>query len=382
MIKTMGTKNPLCIHSQTNNGLSVIGRCPADRRPKAILVFDTAHAAEVKTFDPNICVWYRRFVDQAQYVFGDPDDIDNLALVQQRGRDYVYEIQDLSHVDVLIGLNECVSDVASAKLANAFHLGFVEACLERGVIPCILNIAAGNVDQDSALQLVPCVNACIVAGGFIGYHSYGPADLFASAEWMLYRFEKINVWLSVGGMKGKPRWAITEFGYDEFPNLKPSAPWKKCIRKGWITLADVQHAYEKAVTELAAKGVEYIFLWNWWGYGHGDQPGKEEGLLLTEQVARELTKGGDEDYDHAQGVWSDEMKQWYIDFVSSWGPSELWVNIEVDVARLRSGPGFNWPVIARVTKNQKYLVKEKIGGWYHLVPISPVYVHESVVSEV
>lgn len=379
MTKTMGTKNPLCIHSQTNNGLSVLGRCSPDRRPKAILVFDTAHAAEVKAFDRNICVWYRRFVDQSAYLFGDPDDGDNLARVRQRGRDYVYEIQDLSSVDVLVGMNECVSDVNSAKLANAFHLGFVEACLERGVTPCILNIAAGNVDQETARHLVPCVNACNAAGGFVGYHSYGPADLFEAGEWMLYRFEKIEGWLVVGGMTGKIRWAITEFGYDEFSNLQPSAPWKKCIRKGWLSLTDVQTAYEKAVLELATKGVEYIFLWNWWGYSkdkvQGDSP-------MSEQMAQEIRKSGDEDYDHAQGVWSDEMKQWYIDFIQSWGSDELWINVEVDVARLRSGPGFNWPVVARVTKNQKYLVKGKVGGWYHLVPLSPIYVHESVVSEV
>lgn len=231
-------------------------------RPKAVKVFGPGPARDVKAVDSRIVTVLRRYVaDQDSY----------LREGAAGGRRFVAEQRDLDGVDIFEGLNECTGwgDPAVLAQASAFHLGFVEACAARGVVPCVLNIAVGNPDPALVHLLAPCVQAAGAAGGYVGYHGYGPARILDAAEYYALRGPRmLEPALRAAGVTAPIRWLYTEAGFDVIGSHPgPSGAWRSLITRGFLTIEQVQAQYDEYAKAVQAAGIAHAFLFTFWGSG-------------------------------------------------------------------------------------------------------------------
>lgn len=271
--------SPLCPHIEQGSGADWLRSLPV--RPKAVKVFSSGAARDVKAIDPAITIVLRRWVpDQDSYLHQGADG----------GRRFVREIPDLQGVDILEGLNECVpsGDPLTVARANVFHLGFAEECAKRGVKPCVLNVAVGNPEvvhdgrpwDGEVRLLVDSVQAAVDAGGFVGYHGYGPARLLYAEDFYAFRdVLRIEPLLRQAGVRGRVRWLHTEAGFDRVSGTSvPSAGWRRLVRDGHLTVQGVCDEYADYARRCRELGVEMAFLFTFWGspawrdYEHSDVP--------------------------------------------------------------------------------------------------------------
>jgi len=273
----MISTSPLCPHIEQGSGANWLRALPV--KPKAVKVFSTGACREVKAIDPAITTIMRRYV---------PDQDAYLNQGVEGGRRFVREMADLAGVDILEGLNECVpsGDPLAIARANAFHLGFVEECVRRGVAPCILNIATGNPEVvrngqswDGEVRLLaPCVQAAVDAGGFLGYHGYGPARLLYAEDFHSFRdVLRITPLLRQVGVSGRIRWLHTEAGFDSVNEpAMPSGAWRSLVRAGHLTLPQVFDEYDRYARRCKELGVDIACLYTfhgtaqWQNYEHTD----------------------------------------------------------------------------------------------------------------
>ncbi len=262
----MISTSPLCPHIEQGSGADWLRSLPV--RPKAVKVFSSGACREVKAIDPAITTIKRRFV---------PDQDAYLNQGVEGGRRFVREQDDLEGVDILEGLNECVpsGDALAIARANAFHLGFVEECVRRGVAPCILNIATGNPEVvregqpwDGEVRLLaPSIQAAVDAGGFIGYHGYGPVRLLHAEDFHSFRdILRIEPLLRQVGVHGRIRWLHTEAGFDGVnePAL-PSGGWRQMVNDGHLTVQGVCDEYARYARRCQELGVDIACLFTFWG---------------------------------------------------------------------------------------------------------------------
>jgi murein DD-endopeptidase MepM/ murein hydrolase activator NlpD len=267
----MLSNSPLVPHIEEGSGADWLRSLAV--RPKAVKVFSSGACRDVKGIDPAITTIKRRYVT--------PDDpyLDEGAL---GGKRFVEEQDDLSGVDILEGLNECVpgSDTQAIKRANDFHVGFVEACRACGVTPCILNIAVGNPDLGELRHLVPSVQAVVDAGGYVGYHGYGPIRLLHAEEWFAHRsILKIEPLLRELGVTGAIRWLYTEAGFDAISDQSiPSGGWRAMVSKGHLTIESAQQQYAAYAQRCRELNIDIACVFTFWGseewrkYEHADLP--------------------------------------------------------------------------------------------------------------
>lgn len=275
----MISTSPLCPHIEQGSGADWLRALPV--YPKAVKVFSSGACRDIKAIDPGIITIKRRFV---------PNQDAYLSEGAEGGRRFVREQDDLEGVDILEGLNECVplGDAEAIRRANAFHLGFVEECTRRGVRPCILNIATGNPEvvregqpwDGEVRLLVESIQAAVDAGGYVGYHGYGPVRLLHAEDWHSFRnVLRIEPLLVGSGLRGRVRWLHTEAGFDGVNEpAMPSGGWRWLVREGHITLEGVMAEYAAYARRCAELGIEIACVYTFWGteqwrfYEHTDVP--------------------------------------------------------------------------------------------------------------
>ncbi len=262
----MLSTSPLCPHIEQGSGADWLRALPV--RPKAVKVFSSGACRDIKALDPAILTIKRRYV---------PDQDAYLNEAAAGGRRFVREQDDLEGVDILEGLNECVpsGDAQAIRRANAFHLGFVEECLRRGVRPCILNIATGNPEvirdgqpwDGEVRLLVESIQAAVDADGFVGYHGYGPMRLLHAEDFHSFRdVLRIEPLLRGLGVTGRIRWLHSEAGFDGVnePGL-PSGGWRQLVSDGHLTVQGVCDEYARYARRCQELGVEIACLFTFWG---------------------------------------------------------------------------------------------------------------------
>lgn len=262
----MLSTSPLCPHIEQGSGADWLRALPV--RPKAVKVFSGGACREIKSIDPAIITIRRRWVaDQDAY----------LNQGAEGGRRFVRECDDLEGVDILEGLNECVpsGDERAIRRANEFSLGFIEACVQRGVAPCILNIATGNPEvvrdglpwEGEVKLLVPCIQAAVDVGGWVGYHGYGPVRLLYGEEWHSFRdILRIEPLLRQLGVRGRIRWLHSEAGFDGVnERALPSGGWRQLVQDGVISVQGVCAEYAGYARRCQELGVEIACLFTFWG---------------------------------------------------------------------------------------------------------------------
>lgn len=238
--------------------------------PAGVLVFNPGVAAWFKARAPEIVTMYRRPVaDQGPY----------LDQGEAGGARFVAECNDLSSVTFLLGVNEpmggdratrkairagkraapsMAEQLGSVMRTNAFYVGFARACASRGIRPMGPNGSVGGPDDSLVTQLQPCVTEIRLARGLVTYHSYGPAQLIYSQEWLLHRAPLR--WAS--RLVGVPGWAYTEAGWDDVgtePQMR-SGPWRQLVRDGYLTLSGMGDQLSQYALDCRGLGVQYATL--------------------------------------------------------------------------------------------------------------------------
>jgi hypothetical protein len=264
------SKSPLAPHMELSDGVDWLRTLPA--MPKAVKIFDPQHAQRVKALDPGIAVVYRRFVvDQEPY----------LREGFAGGVRFVSEMGDLTYCDIIEGLNECTGfdDAETVRRANDMHRGFVAELSRRwpGKRAAILNIAVGNPREDLVALLRPCVQDVSVAGGYVGYHGYGPEEVLHGEYWLANRAPLLLQGLLLPpGSTRRIRWIYTEGIYDGCNSPLRSGAWKTVA--GWRGMQHVLQEHELYARRAVELGIEYVFLFTFWGtpqwqpYEYTDSP--------------------------------------------------------------------------------------------------------------
>lgn len=339
--------SPLCPHIEQGSGADWLRALPV--RPKAVKVFSSGACRDVKSVDPRIVTVKRRWVpNQDAYLYQGAEG----------GRRFVREQGDLEGVDILEGLNECVpvGDPDAIRRANDFHLGFVEECVRRGVKPCILNIAVGNPEvvrdgqpwDGEVRLLVSCVQAALDAGGYVGYHGYGPRDLLTDSDWLAFRdVLRLGPLLNQSGVVGVIHWLHTEAGYDHIGGDDNSGAWKYLMRRGLATKRQIQEGYERYAYRCWELGIEMAFIYTFWG---------------TAMWA---------DYEHTDDT---EMMRWYAQHLEQYAamppPANRRRVIAREGLRIRHRPAMNAAILHTKPYGTEFVVlaEEEHNGyrWYRL----------------
>ncbi len=261
--------SPLCPHIEQGSGLDWLASLSV--RPKAVKTFSSGACRDVKSIDPAIITIKRRWVqDQEAY----------LREGARGGRRFVDEQGDLGGVDILEGLNEYVpgGDIEAQYRAKAWTWGFIDACAERGVKPCIFNLAVGNPEPEEIDRFASLITYCLDRDGYVGYHGYGPSFILYDQEWLAFRdVLTFTPRLESLGVRCV-RWIHTEAGYDRCNTPIPSGAWRDLVNRGVMSVGEVQQGYSRYAQRCRDFGVEIACIYTFWGteqwrlYEHADSP--------------------------------------------------------------------------------------------------------------
>ncbi len=239
-------------------------------KPRAVKVFRQEDAWYVKQVHPRIRTVLRIYMPSYDEV---------IARGRQGGRDFVYSLGDLRWVDYL----EFTNEPGISEALNEATLGFVEACALKGVRPIVFNFAVGNPEildgswlTDKYLRIIaPAARAALLAGGYLGYHGYGPRDILHQSEWFAFRDVLHLTPLLKPLIHINPRWIHTEAGFDYIPQLgQNAAPWRVLVRRGLAKIEDITAQYERYACACVKHRIPYAFLFNffakdaWQDYEH------------------------------------------------------------------------------------------------------------------
>jgi len=344
--------SPLCLHIEEYGAVEDWLRS-LQVLPVSVLAFDAGVCRAVKSLDPGIVTFYRRYI---------PDQGSYMREGAAGGARFVAECGDLSGVDYLTGLNESTGDDAlSIEQTCDFFVGFAQACAGRGVRPAGPNVAVGNPPDEYTHLLQPAVDAILAANGLVTYHSYGPRTLHTSYEWLLHRAP--DRWPLFGVTVPAYCWAYTEAGWDDVgdPGGEPSGPWRELVRRGLLTPQSMCAQLDTYAETCAMRGVRYVHL---------------------------FTFGGSEDWRDYDFMAAPDVRQW---LAAHWAehtappppPPPPVVSSHVRVtalaANLRTEPRIDPAnITGRAVSGSILPVEAHEGEWYRIR--ERLYIHESTVA--
>lgn len=330
------SRSPLCPHVENWTPQAGAWLRSLTVRPKAVKVFDPGVARAVKAIDPSVITVLRRYVSrQSEYLFAG----------RTGAITFVAEAGDLSGVDYMEGLNEMFTD-ATVALVNEFDQGLVAACRMAGVKPVGTSIAVGNPASVGDIALyAPAAQAILSAGGYLNYHGYGGFPILAGEAWYVNRAPlTLEPELRRAGVVGQIRWMYTEAGYDYIrdPTIPSRPGWGWLVKDRICTAAQVREGYAALARRLGELGVEYAFVYTFWG-----------GPMWAH-------------FEHADDA---DMLAW---FARHWEESTMAGELQAKVVntgglglRVRAGAGMNMPILGVLPEDGRWFgpVERLDNGW-------------------